>query len=149
MIYLVLGTLYNRFVLGLTGFDQVPQFSFDSALYHAQNAWESLKDYVHGSKYHYPVPESSPGLGGVASRGVRSGLDGARRVFGRATGGGGGGQGQVNSFSHQAQVQTQNQSPAQSRSGEYERPAGGVSATPTGTNPVSHQSQVMSAPVSV
>lgn len=42
--YLIFGTLYNRFALGLRGADQIPQFSVASARYHAANAWDWCKD---------------------------------------------------------------------------------------------------------
>ncbi|KAF8639602.1 hypothetical protein AX16_010271 [Volvariella volvacea WC 439] len=44
MFYAVLGTLYNRFVLNLRGFDQIPQFSVESMRYHASEAWDWMKD---------------------------------------------------------------------------------------------------------
>ncbi|KAJ3511454.1 hypothetical protein NLJ89_g4087 [Agrocybe chaxingu] len=44
MTYTVLGTLYNRFVLDLRGFDQIPQFSIESMKYHGREAFEWCKD---------------------------------------------------------------------------------------------------------
>lgn len=38
MTYTALGTLYNRYVLQLRGFDQIPQFSVESMKYHAREA---------------------------------------------------------------------------------------------------------------
>ncbi|KAJ3550907.1 hypothetical protein NMY22_g136 [Coprinellus aureogranulatus] len=42
--YTVLGTLYNRYVLQLRGFDQIPQFSLESMKYHTFEAIDWLKD---------------------------------------------------------------------------------------------------------
>ena len=44
MTYTVLGVLYNRFVLQLRGFDQIPQFSVESMNYHGREAWDWIKD---------------------------------------------------------------------------------------------------------
>jgi hypothetical protein len=46
ILYLVCGMLYNRFVLKLSGFDQVPQFSLTSLKYHASSSFETLTDIV-------------------------------------------------------------------------------------------------------
>jgi hypothetical protein len=44
MTYTILGTFYNRFVLDLRGYDQIPQFSFESMKYHGKEAFEWTKD---------------------------------------------------------------------------------------------------------
>lgn len=44
MTYTILGTLYNRFVLDLRGYDQIPQFSFESMKYHLKEGFEWTKD---------------------------------------------------------------------------------------------------------
>lgn len=46
LTYTVLGTLYNRYVLQLRGFDQIPQFSIESMKYHAREAVDWLKDIM-------------------------------------------------------------------------------------------------------
>lgn len=46
MTYTVLGTLYNRYVLQLRGFDQIPQFSIESMKYHAREAMDWIKDIM-------------------------------------------------------------------------------------------------------
>lgn len=46
LIYTVLGTLYNRYVLQLRGFDQIPQFSFESMKYHVREAVDWIKDIM-------------------------------------------------------------------------------------------------------
>ncbi|TFK69067.1 mannose 6-phosphate receptor domain-containing protein [Pluteus cervinus] len=46
VIYTILGTLYNRYVLNLRGFDQIPQFSIESMRYHATEAWDWTKDII-------------------------------------------------------------------------------------------------------
>ncbi|PPQ72414.1 hypothetical protein CVT24_002985 [Panaeolus cyanescens] len=44
MTYTVLGTLYNRYVLQLRGFDQIPQFSIESMKYHGSEALDWIRD---------------------------------------------------------------------------------------------------------
>ena len=44
LLYLVGGFLYNRFVLKLTGLDQIPQFSLTALKYHASSVWEIICD---------------------------------------------------------------------------------------------------------
>ncbi|KAJ7611853.1 hypothetical protein FB45DRAFT_744600, partial [Roridomyces roridus] len=39
VMYLVLGTVYNYFVLHLTGFDAIPRFTITSMVYHVREAW--------------------------------------------------------------------------------------------------------------
>ncbi|KAF7783900.1 hypothetical protein Agabi119p4_65 [Agaricus bisporus var. burnettii] len=46
MTYTALGTLYNRYVLQLRGFDQIPQFSVESMKYHAREATDWIKDIL-------------------------------------------------------------------------------------------------------
>ncbi|KJA28326.1 hypothetical protein HYPSUDRAFT_61955 [Hypholoma sublateritium FD-334 SS-4] len=46
MTYTILGVLYNRFVLQLRGFDQIPQFSVESMNYHVREAWDWIKDLI-------------------------------------------------------------------------------------------------------
>lgn len=48
MTYTVLGTLYNRYVLQLRGFDQIPQFSVESMKYHGSEAWIWICDIISG-----------------------------------------------------------------------------------------------------
>ena len=48
MTYTVLGTLYNRYVLQLRGFDQIPQFSVESMKYHGSEAWIWISDTISG-----------------------------------------------------------------------------------------------------
>jgi hypothetical protein len=48
MLYIVLGTLYNRYVLQLRGFDQLPQFSAESARYHAVQAMDWVRSGYEG-----------------------------------------------------------------------------------------------------
>jgi hypothetical protein len=68
MLYLVCGTLYNRFVLNLSGFDQIPQFSLTSLKYHVTAAFESIRD-VFGGFY-----QSSRGTG-LGISGLRTGAN--------------------------------------------------------------------------
>lgn len=46
MTYTVLGTLYNRYVLQLRGYDQIPQFSIESMKYHGREALDWIKDIM-------------------------------------------------------------------------------------------------------
>lgn len=46
MTYTVAGTLYNRFVLDLRGYDQIPQFSIESMKYHGKEAFEWTRDMI-------------------------------------------------------------------------------------------------------
>lgn len=48
MLYILLGTLYNRYVLELRGFDQLPQFSAESARYHAVSAMDWIRSGYEG-----------------------------------------------------------------------------------------------------
>jgi len=128
MTYTVLGTLYNRYVLQLRGFDQIPQFSMESMKYHGREALDWIKDVV-----------STLDIGGHASGGAAGGHSGLSsaptptnpvshhsQAFGTgdnqegaAFGGGGGG------FIRPQASRT--------RSAAFQR---------FETNPVSHQSQV-------
>ena len=42
-LYLVCGTAYNRWVLGLNGFGQIPSFSWDAFAYHANAVYAHLR----------------------------------------------------------------------------------------------------------
>ncbi|KAF8635300.1 hypothetical protein AX15_000476 [Amanita polypyramis BW_CC] len=46
MTYTILGTLYNRYILQLRGFDQIPQFSLESMRYHAHEAIDWFRDIM-------------------------------------------------------------------------------------------------------
>ncbi|KAF5375607.1 hypothetical protein D9757_008549 [Collybiopsis confluens] len=46
MLYLVLGTLYNRYILNLRGFDQIPQFSLEAMKYHSREALDWFRDLM-------------------------------------------------------------------------------------------------------
>jgi len=129
MTYTVLGTLYNRYVLQLRGFDQIPQFSLESMQYHGREAYDWIKDMV-------------------------AILD----VGGRASGAGGGYSGlpssgipRTNPVSHQSQVfgagDIQEEGGAFGGSGAgFIRPqtsrTQSTSSKRFDTNPVSHQTQV-------
>lgn len=65
MTYTVLGTLYNRFVLQLRGFDQIPQFSIESMKYHGREAWDWVRDMT-----------AALDVGGSAGRGGGQGYNG-------------------------------------------------------------------------
>ncbi|KAF8902188.1 mannose-6-phosphate receptor binding domain-containing protein [Gymnopilus junonius] len=69
MTYTVLGTLYNRYVLQLRGYDQIPQFSIESMKYHGREALDWIKDImamyniggsIGGSNSGYKGPATNP-----------------------------------------------------------------------------------------
>ncbi|KAG6848367.1 hypothetical protein H0H93_000822 [Arthromyces matolae] len=112
LLYLVAGTLYNRFVLRLSGWDQIPKFSIESMKYHASEAIDWVKDLTgigHG-RYHYPIPghdgerEQEEGLLGGGGRSANSNLNtpfsGGSTAFPRSAQG----TGRLNPVSHHAQV---------------------------------------------
>ncbi|KAL0952188.1 hypothetical protein HGRIS_008799 [Hohenbuehelia grisea] len=110
MGYLVLGTLYNRFVLGLQGFDQVPRFSFAGMAYHSQQAFEYFKDMLAQRSLHLPTSRTDyepPRATNPVSH--QSNVDGMQGMgLGHRDrawrGRGGGAQQQANPISHQAQI---------------------------------------------
>lgn len=139
MTYTVLGTLYNRFVLQLRGFDQIPQFSIESMKYHAREAADWIKDMT-----------ASLDIGG---RGNNQGGGHPRAPADLRT---------PNPFSHQSQVSgfggPEDIEEGASLAGGLKSPAGNFggfirpgSATTRAsafsrmpaTNPVSHQTQVI------
>lgn len=108
MAYLVLGTLYNRYVLNLTGTAQIPQFSFEAMRYHTTEAWKWIRERMGNGRSGFGDAD-----GGVnfVSHQAQAGLESA--------GGGGGGfvrptsgakrapqpqRATTNPVSHQAQV---------------------------------------------
>ncbi|KIK63223.1 hypothetical protein GYMLUDRAFT_41547 [Collybiopsis luxurians FD-317 M1] len=139
MVYLVLGTLYNRYVLNLRGFDQIPQFSLEAMKYHSREAVDWFRDvmsqlYEGGQRAGWGgnVPRSwgsgNAGFGGGSQLAPGGGF---RRPNPRNTP-------VANSFSHQAQVDVGGG-----------RESDGAERTPAAaprTNPVSHQSQTSVAP---
>lgn len=114
MTYTVLGTLYNRYVLQLRGFEQLPQFSAESMRYHTNEAIDWLKDI-------------SAGLGAGHSRN-------GGRPFG-ATGSGE----PTNPVSHHTQTTYGDE---ELGGGFLRQPQGRPSHPRMDTNPVSHHSQV-------
>ncbi|KAG6919865.1 hypothetical protein DXG01_015573 [Tephrocybe rancida] len=141
LLYLVAGTLYNRFVLNLRGIDQIPRFSFESMQYHAYEAVDWFKDLtgIASNQYNYRLPEE-----GLSSS--------AGSVFPRSAQGTAG----INPVSHQTQVSSP--PPAQSAGGgagaAFVRPYHSRTASSTGPagkkpdiNPVSHQAQALAPPL--
>ncbi|KAF9067193.1 hypothetical protein BDP27DRAFT_1267588 [Rhodocollybia butyracea] len=110
MVYLVLGTLYNRYVLQLRGFDQIPQFSIEAMKYHGREGVDWFRDmmsqfYEGGQRHGWggSVPRSW-GANNANSFGVGSQLPGGggfRRPMPRNNA-------PTNPFSHQAQVDVGN-----------------------------------------
>jgi cation-dependent mannose-6-phosphate receptor len=76
MLYLVCGTLYNRFVLNLSGFDQIPQFSWTSLKYHVSEAAGNIREAFDETQRlaRQPNPHSHQAMhGSVIPDGNRSG----------------------------------------------------------------------------
>lgn len=79
MFYLVCGTIYNRFVLNLSGFDQIPQFSWTSLKYHVSEVTEHIREgmgtfYESQRSSREPNPHSHQTMhGSVIPDGIRSG----------------------------------------------------------------------------
>jgi hypothetical protein len=129
MTYTVLGTLYNRYVLQLRGFDQIPQFSVESMKYHGREAYDWIKDMV-----------AALDIGGHTSGGAGGGYSGLSSAGIPTT----------NPVSHQSQVfgagDIQQGGAFGQGGGGFVRPQ--TSRTQSSsfrrfeTNPVSHQSQV-------
>ena len=130
MTYTVLGTLYNRYVLQLRGFDQIPQFSVESMRYHGTEAYDWIKDMV-----------AILDIGGHARGGAGGGYNGFSSAGIPTT----------NPVSHQSQVF--GASDIQEEGGAFGEGGGGFIRPQTSrtqsnsfrrfeTNPVSHQSQV-------
>ncbi|KAG5220104.1 vacuolar sorting receptor [Salix suchowensis] len=97
MIYLVVGTLHNRFVLQLQGFDQVPQFSITSMTYHARHAIDWLREAIATGSFHMPNPSAT---NPVSHQSSVQGMPHPRhpRTTNRS------GRPETNPFSHQSQV---------------------------------------------
>ncbi|PPQ77560.1 hypothetical protein CVT25_011420 [Psilocybe cyanescens] len=133
MAYTVLGTLYNRYVLQLRGFDQIPQFSIESMKYHGREAWDWIKDMLvalnitghtqSGGNSYNGLPSSSGRTPNPVSHQAQvSGFGGDHVEEGLPFGGGGGG-------FIRPQV-------GKNRSTSFNKPE---------TNPISHQTQVLEA----
>jgi hypothetical protein len=141
VVYLVLGTLYNRYILQLRGFDQIPQFSLEAMKYHGREGVEWFRDvmsqlYEGGQRHGWggSVPRSW-NANNADSFGVGSQLPGGggfRRPTPRNTA-------STNSFSHQAQVDVGNgESPSNlTDEGAGVRP----SSKAPDINPTSHHNQ--------
>ncbi|KAJ3913078.1 mannose-6-phosphate receptor binding domain-containing protein [Lentinula edodes] len=108
MLYIVFGTLYNRYVLQLRGFDQIPQFSIEAMKYHGREALGWFRDIMgqlyeggQGSGWGSNVPRTwggrtNPNTGfGVGSQLPPGRANPRANTRSGAT---------TNSFSHQAQV---------------------------------------------
>ncbi|KAJ7728149.1 mannose 6-phosphate receptor domain-containing protein, partial [Mycena maculata] len=75
LLYLLLGTLYNHFVLHLSGTDALPRFSLAGALYHVREAWGLARDWWgqrQGGGGYGALPRGPVGLGGPAGNGSRA-----------------------------------------------------------------------------
>ncbi|KAJ3821292.1 mannose-6-phosphate receptor binding domain-containing protein [Lentinula raphanica] len=149
MLYLVFGTLYNRYVLQLRGFDQIPQFSVQAMKYHGREAVSWFRDTMgqlyeggQGNGWGGNVPRSWGGRSNPnVGFGVGSQLPPGRPIPRTNSRSGP----QTNSFSHQAQVDVGSGTgessidpePAAEGVSGFVRPTRGNSST----NPISHQNQ--------
>ena len=120
IVYLVAGTLYNRYVMNLRGFDQIPRFSIESMKYHAAEALDWLQDMaviIHANLSNGTRTRNNDALSSAGTPGI-------------------------NPVSHQSQVP----SAASDNGGGFIRPQpvlkAGLSPGKRGEiNPVSHQAQ--------
>ncbi|KAH8823043.1 mannose-6-phosphate receptor binding domain-containing protein [Flagelloscypha sp. PMI_526] len=53
-LYLLLGTAYNRYVLGLQGFDQIPSFTWEGFRWHVSEMLDLARDWFQGSSFGTP-----------------------------------------------------------------------------------------------
>jgi hypothetical protein len=123
MAYTIFGTLYNRYVLQLRGFDQIPQFSLESMKYHAREAIDWFKDIMTI----------------MYENNQRRGSDGGGLPFRRP----GSSSNAPNPFSHHTQSNAGN---------EFARPQANRTESTTrrpDINPVSHQHQVQVESLSI
>jgi len=132
ILYMVFGTLYNRYVLRLRGFDQIPQFSLASMKYHAHEALDWLKDIASGMRE------------GGRSMGSNSGFF-PHSDLSSAAGFGGGGEfprTDTTPVSHQSQQPTHGRT-GSGGGGGFMRPQTRTSSNGKRgeINPVSHQAQ--------
>ncbi|KAJ7142355.1 hypothetical protein C8R44DRAFT_974140 [Mycena epipterygia] len=126
--YLIIGTLYNYFVLGLAGTDALPRFTLAGLIYHGREAWEMAGDWWASSGRGSGFSSSARGpvgLGGPAGFGSRARPDveraGSDGSFGSANGAANGAANPFIRTARKTQLQPQ-------------------------TNPASHQTQAMAPP---
>jgi hypothetical protein len=140
ILYVVFGVLYNRYVLRLRGFDQIPQFSIASMKYHAHEVLDWLKDVATGMHEGGRTIGAHSGFFSSSSSASELGLGG----------GSGFSHPNVNPVSHQNQNQNQNHGrEGGTRNGSssgFVRPQSGTGLGPENgrrgeINPVSHQAQ--------
>ncbi|KAG6891625.1 hypothetical protein C0992_001310 [Termitomyces sp. T32_za158] len=136
LLYFIAGTLYNRYVLHLQGFDQIPRFSIESMRYHASETADWFKDLVGlgTKKYNYRMPEE----------GLSTPFSG-ENVLSRSAQGTGG----LNPISHHTQAsRPENAGTGPSLGGgAFVRPYIAHTTSPSGKkpdiNPISHQVQAV------
>ncbi|KAK1227748.1 hypothetical protein PQX77_009218 [Marasmius sp. AFHP31] len=136
MIYLLLGTLYNRYVLELRGFDQVPRFSIEAMKYHVGHGVDAFREWMTTRGYEGGQRSFSGDFGNRGYERVPGGLEGG---FGRPR------RSETNPVSHQAGVDV-----GGGLDGGFVRPNPSSPRPqpppppPQDTNPVSHHSQSQS-----
>lgn len=110
MLYLTLGTLHNRYVLRLRGFDQIPQFNIESMRYHLKEGIDLFKDwmagmYEGGQGAGWTRPSQGGGFGGRTNPvSHQSGVDAGDFDRGFVRPPRNGTAGRTNPISHQSQV---------------------------------------------
>ncbi|KAF5385162.1 hypothetical protein D9615_000918 [Tricholomella constricta] len=137
LLYLVAGTLYNRFVLRLRGIDQIPKFSIEGMKYHASEAFDWIKDLTNGARGH------GGGYDRMPNDNLNAPFSGGGS-FPRSAASTGG----INPISHQTQVSGVPSEggggfvrPHPSRSTSGGMGAGAAATRRAEINPVSHQAQ--------
>ncbi|KAF9458038.1 mannose-6-phosphate receptor binding domain-containing protein [Collybia nuda] len=146
ILYTVLGTLYNRFVLNLRGLDQLPQFTIEGMKYHLHEALDWIKDVASGMRERQRSGGFSGGpgseRGGFGSRDDGFGSEESGLSFPRGVGITSNRNSTTNPVSHQSQVSAA----AGEGGGGFVRPqlprSGSGGERRSDINPVSHQSRV-------
>ncbi|KAF8192293.1 hypothetical protein K438DRAFT_865192 [Mycena galopus ATCC 62051] len=144
--YLLIGTLYNYFFLGLTGTDALPRFTVAGALHHGREAYALARDWAAGGRGGFNLSSSGNGARGPVGLGGPGGFSsrssGATRdpeTGGRAFGGGGAHSdtdGDEPGMDGKANANPFIRSGTSVRKEHLSQPQGGL-------NPASHQAQVM------
>jgi len=129
LTYTILGVLYNRFVLDLRGYDQIPQFSFESMKYHGMEAYEWTRDMIGIMVLNLGSRDSGGGYSGPSSGNPRT----PNPVSHQAQVSGFGGSEDVESGMGVGNGGFMRPQPGKNRAAAFQRHE---------TNPVSHQSQV-------
>ncbi|GLB43756.1 putative mannose 6-phosphate receptor domain-containing protein [Lyophyllum shimeji] len=134
LVYLVAGTLYNRFVLNLRGIDQIPKFTLEGMRYHASEAIDWIKDLASSAT------ERGSGYSGMSTENFGAPSPGGDILPRSAPSTAG-----MNPVSHQTQASASLSGEGGSGSETFVRPQPSRTtlgaARTTEINPISHQAQ--------